>query len=85
MDEKTKPEEETAAPTLSADETAALVRLALQMCNMVVMCAPTFAPGSAGAQTVQTATESMPRLAELISVFDHKANGGKEGRNDRKN
>ena len=77
-DEKTEPEE-NAAPTLSVDETAALVRLALQMCNMVIMCAPTFAPGSAGEQTVATARDSMPRLAELIFDFDHKANGGKEG------
>ena len=64
MEEKEK-KGKTAAD-LRPEEVKGLIRLAIEMCEMVVFCAPRFAAGSRGEQSVETAREALPRLTQLL-------------------
>lgn len=64
MEEKEK-KGKTAAD-LRPEEVKGLIRLAIEMCEMVAFCAPRFAAGSRGEQSVETAREALPRLTQLL-------------------
>ena len=57
----------------TAENLAVLAKIALRLCDMVAMCAPPFAEGSLGAQTVAMARDVRPRLVGMVSAFERKA------------
>ena len=58
---------------VTVENLAVLAKVALRLCDMVVMCAPPFAAGSLGAQTVAMARDVRPRLVGMVAAFERKA------------
>ena len=52
---------------IGPEKFAALAEIAAQLCDVVLMCAPAFAPNSRGAQIVAMAADVQPRLAEMLA------------------
>ena len=51
---------------------AVLAKIALRLCDMVAMCAPPFAEGSLGAQTVAMSRNMRPRLVGIVEAYERK-------------
>lgn len=58
---------------VTPESLAALAKIATRMCDMVIICAPTFAAGSYGAKTVEMAHAMRPRLVGMIAACERKA------------
>ena len=58
---------------ITPENFAVLAKVTIKLCDMVIMCAPPFAPGSSGAQTVAIAQDIRPRLVGMIRGFDRDA------------
>lgn len=63
---------------ITPEQFAALAGVALQLCDLALMCAPAFAAGSQGAQTVELARVSRPNLAAIVGSWRNVSANGKE-------
>ena len=60
---------------ITAENLEVLAKIAIQLCDVVTMCAPPFAQGSQGASTVAMARDIRPRLVAMIRDLDNNAKG----------
>ena len=58
---------------ITAENLEVLAKITIQLCDVVTICAPPFAPGSRGAKTVAMARDIRPRLVAMLGDFDQNA------------
>ena len=64
-----QPKENEATP----ENLVALAKIAIRMSDMVIICAPAFAAGSQGAQTVAMAHDIRARLVGIVTAYEREA------------
>ena len=73
-----KTEEPKNENEITPEKFAALAGVALQLCDLALMCAPAFAEGSQGARTVELARVARPNLAAIVGSWRNVSAKGKE-------